>query len=172
MSRIASLLIAVAAVAGCSTPPAGAPASRAPAGGLFGNLFGSGLSPALEAQRARLKQALEGTPVVVEATGDRRLRVSVPARHAFEPGRTVVKPALAAVLDQFAIGFKPYAATTELRVGAPDDPTPSSRLVRDRAASARDYLVTRGVPLSRIVDAGGSGTAGLELLVSDRPPSK
>lgn len=174
MPRFVFFLVAVAALAaGCSTPPTGTSPSRAPASGsVFGNLFGSGLSPALEAQRARLKQALEGTPVVVAATGDRRLRVEVPARHAFEPGRAVLKPALAAVLDQFAIGFKPHAATTELRVGAPDDATASPRLVRERAASARDYLVARGVPLSRIVEVGGSGAAGLELLVSDRPPGK
>lgn len=172
MLRIASTLIAVAAlVAGCASTPPGATPSRPapPAGGLFGGLFGGGLSPALEAQRTRLKQALDGTPVVIEATGDRRLRIEVPTRHAFEPGRSAVKPALAAVLDQFAIGFRPYAATTELRVGAPDNDKATAKLVRERAASARDYLASRGVPVSRIVEAGATAAPGLELLVSDRP---
>lgn len=172
MLRIAPLLISAAALAaGCASPPPGAGPSRTPptAGGVFGGLFGSGLSPALEAQRTRLKQALEGTPVVIEATGDRRLRIEVPTRHAFEPGRAAVKPALAAVLDQFAIGFKPHAATTELRIGAPDSDKATTKLVRERAASARDYLVSRGVPASRIVEAGATTVPGLELLVSDRP---
>lgn len=171
MLRIAPLLIAAAALAaGCASPPPGAtPARPAPSGGVFGGLFGSGLSPALEAQRTRLKQALEGTPVVIEVTGDRRLRVEVPTRHAFEPGRAAVKPALAAVLEQFAIGFKPHAATTELRIGAPDSDKATTKLVRERAASARDYLVSRGVPASRIVEAGATTVPGLELLVSDRP---
>jgi outer membrane protein OmpA-like peptidoglycan-associated protein len=93
----------------------------------------------------------------------------VPTRHAFEPGRAAVKPALAAVLDQFAIGFRPYAASTELRVGAPDNDKATAKLVRERAASARDYLVSRGVPASRIVEAGATAAPGLELLVSDRP---
>ena len=151
------LITAVALLAGCASPPLG------------GGLFGSGLSPPLEAQRTRLKQALQGTPVVVEATGDRRLRVEVPTRHAFEPGRATVKPALAAVLEQVATGFKPYAATTELQIGAPHDDKATTKLVRERAASTRDHLVSRGVPASRIARAGATTAPGLELLLSDRP---
>ena len=41
-----------------------------------------------------------------------------------------------------------------------------------RAASVRDYLVGRGVPISRIVGLGRAEGAGLELLVSDRPAGK
>lgn len=137
--------------------------------GGFGGLFGTRLSPALEAQRARLSDALRGTPVLIEASGDRRLHVVVPTRHAFEPGHASVKPALAAVLDQFAIGFKPYAATTELRIGAPAQDHASAGLVRERAGNARTYLISRGVPASRIVAVGPTKASGLELWVSDRP---
>lgn len=154
MLRIAvPLITAVALLAGCASPPLG------------GGLFGSGLSPPLEAQRTRLKQALQGTPVVVEATGDRRLRVEVPTRHAFEPGRAAVKPALGAVLDQLAIGFKPYAATTEVQIAAPGD----ARLARERGASTREHLIGRGVPASRVAGLGRAGGADLEIVVSDRP---
>ena len=163
-------LVLVLALAGCAAPrpstgPGPAPGTR-PA---LGDLFGSGLSPALEAQRTRLRQALEGTPVRVEATDDHRLRVEVPTRHAFEPGRAAVKPALAAVLDQFAIGFKPQAATTELRIAAPADDQASARLVQERALSTRDYLIGRGVPISRIAGIGRAEGGGLEILVADRP---
>lgn len=168
----ASLLLA----AGCATSPsgdapgapAGAPAGSTASPSIFGGLFGTGLSPALDSQRSRLRDVLQGTPVVIEATEDKRLRIEVPTRFAFDPGRSAVKPALAAVLDQLASGFKPHAAVNDLRIGAPTDDKPSPRLVDERAASVRDYLVGRGVPISRVVGLGGTERPGLELVVSDR----
>ena len=162
--RAAALALALA-LAGCAAPgpaprPGEPPAPAAPPS--LGGLFGSGLSPALESQRTRLKQALDGTPV----------RVEVPTRHAFEPGRAAVTPALAAVLDQFAIGFKPQAATTELRIAVPADDQASARVVEERGLSTRDYLVGRGVPISRIAGIGRAAGAGLEILVADRPLGK
>lgn len=157
------------ALAGCASRSGGPAAGTGP---TLGGLFGSGLSPALEAQRSRLREALKGTPVVIETTGDRQLRVEVPTRHAFDPNRAAVKPALAAVLDQFATGFKPQAATTELRIAAPADDKASVQLVQERAASVRDYLVGRGVPISRIVGLGRAAGSGLEILVSNRPAGK
>ena len=170
-SSTAGLLCLALALAGCASRP-GAPGTPGSGSPSFGGLFGSGLSPALEAQRLRLKDVLKGTPVVVDSTGDHRLRVEVPTKHAFDPQRTTVKPALAAVLDQFATGFKPHAATTELQIGAPADDKASGRIVQERAASVRDYLVGRGVPISRIVSLGRAEDGGLELLVSDRPAGK
>ncbi len=161
-----------AALTGCASPKPGPGGATPTAGPIFGGVFGSGLSPALEAQRERLRDALQGTPVVIEATGDHQLRIEVPTKHAFDAGRATVKPALGAVLDQFAIGFKPYAATTQVSVAAPDDGKSPTRLVQERAASTRDYLVARGVPVSRIVDLDRADGPGLELLVSDRPLKK
>ncbi len=175
--RSLALCTALAAgLAGCAnrpgTPPAPGtePAPSSPS--LFGGLFGSGLSPALEAQRTRLQDVLRGTPVVVEATGDKRLRVEVPLRHAFDPGRSAVKPPLAAVLDQLAFGFKPHAAVSELRIAAPTEDKASAQLVQDRGASTRDYLVARGVPISRIVGLERAAGAGIEILINDRAPSR
>lgn len=170
-SSAAGLLCLALVLTGCASR-SGAPGPSSGTGPSFGGLFGSGLSPALEAQRVRLREALKGTPVVVDSTGDHRLRIEVPTKHAFDPQRTAVKPALAAVLDQFATGFKPHAAVTELQVGAPADDKASGRIVQDRAASVRDYLVGRGVPISRIVGLGRAEGAGLELLVSDRPAGR
>jgi hypothetical protein len=158
-------LALLAGLVACATDPAGRPDTPPSLGGLFG----SGLSPALESQRSRLERALSGTPVLIEATDDRRLRVEVPARFSFDPGRAAVKPALGAVLDQVAVGFKPQAATTELRVAVPAGEDASARLVEERGASARDYLIGRGVPVSRIVDVGRAAGSALEIVVSDRP---
>ena len=175
----AATLAATALLAACGAyppapgqPPAAGqpPAPAAPPS--LGGLFGSGLSPALESQRTRLKQALEGTPVRVEPTDDRRLRVEVPTKHAFDPGRAAVKPALAAVLDQLAIGFRPQATTTELRIGAPGDDQASERVVQERGQSTRDYLIGRGVPISRIAGVGRAPNSGLEIVIADRPVNK
>ena len=165
----------LAMLAGCASGPARAPGSTSGAPSSMpslGGLFGSGLSPALEAQRARLVDSLKGTPVAVETTADKRLRIEVPMKFAFDPGRAVVKPPLAAVLEQLAVGFKPHAATTELRIAAPSDEKASAQLVQERAASVRDYLVGRGVPLSRIAGLGRAGNDGLEIALSDRPLNK
>ncbi|HEU4460363.1 MAG TPA: hypothetical protein VFR90_14680 [Methylibium sp.] len=172
----ATLVACAVLVAACATPtasgPGAPPVSEAPVAAGAGGLFGSGLSEALEPQRARLAQLLRGTPVAVEATAERALRIAVPLKNSFEPGRSAVRPALAAVLDQVATGFKPYAATSELRIATPDDPNArvAGRLPKERSASVRDYLVARGVPVSRMpVLAATSGDAGVELLVVDRP---
>lgn len=173
-------LLALVAVAGCATAPStpsttpgvAPPVSQAPVASGAGGLFGSGLSEALEPQRTRLQNALKGTPVVVEATAERALRIAVPLKNSFEPGRSAVRPALAAVLDQLATGFKPYAATAEVRIATPDDADAkvAGRLPKERNASVRDYLVGRGVPISRIA-ALGAVTAGdtVEVLIADRP---
>ena len=176
---LGGLTIAAALLAGCAGGPrgGGAAPSPAPAGGgaapsssgsIFGGLFGSGLSPALEAQRSRLADTLKGTPVVVEATSDKRLRVEVPLKFAFDPGRSAVKPPLGAVLDQLAGGYKPHANSTELRIAAPADEKAGPQLTNERAASVRDYLVGRGVPLARIVGLNKADNGVLEIALSDR----
>lgn len=164
LATAACVLLAACAGRSGGPAPVGSPSS--------GGWFGSGLSPALDAQRNRLREVLRGTPVAVDATRDHRLRVEVPTRHAFEPNRAAVKPALGAVLDQLATGFRPHAATTELRIAAPADDKASARVVQERAASVRDYLIGHGVPASRIVGLDRADGAGLEIVVSDRPAGK
>lgn len=171
------VLTAALLLAGCAGParapgPAGSGGAAPSSGPLLGGLFGSGLSPALEAQRARLHELLKGTPVVVEATADKQLRVAVPTRFAFDSGKAIIKPALAKVLDHVATGFKPQAASSELRIAVPADDDASPRLIEERGLSARDYLVGRGVPLQRIVALGRAADSGLEIVVSDRPAAR
>jgi outer membrane protein OmpA-like peptidoglycan-associated protein len=164
----ALLLGACATQPGTPTGP-GAPAPSSTSSSPFGNLFGSGLSPALEAQRTRLKEALAGTPVVIEATGDKTLRVEVPMKYSFDAGRAAVKPALGAALDQLAIGFKPYAANTEIRIGAPADEGGSAALGDQRAAAVKQHLLVKGIVGSRIASAARGAAPGVEIVIADRP---
>jgi len=154
---------------GAPTPGGPAPSTGSSSSSPFGSLFGSGLSPALEAQRTRLKEALGGTPVVIEATGDKTLRVEVPLKFSFDAGRATVKPALAAALEQVAIGFKPYAATTDVRIGAPSDENSPAALGDQRAAAVKQALVAKGMVASRIVGAARGTAFGVEIVLSDRP---
>lgn len=145
-------------------------------GGGGGGLFGSGLSPALEAQRKQMAQAFADTPVVIAAQGGNQLRVTVPLKHSFDTGRFPVKPALAKVLERLAPGVRDNPAAT-LRVRQPADDKASASLMRERAASLRDMLVGLGVPAARLqVSTDVADEAVTELVVSEpaaavRPPA-
>ena len=157
LRRAAPWLLAAAVLAGCGSvqpPGTGAPGA---AGG-----------PSVEQQRDRLVRELSGTPVVVEASGDSGYRVQVPLKYAFDPKRSVVKPPLAAVLDRVALSLRGQSAV-QVAVAAPSDGRGGDLLARDRAESARDYLVGRGVPRERFIPVGRTAAgSAVEILVSER----
>ncbi|MDQ6681258.1 MAG: hypothetical protein M3Y67_09910 [Pseudomonadota bacterium] len=118
-----------------------------------------GASPqlALEAEQRRLAELFRGTPVAVSMQADGSLRLSVPLRYSFDKGRFAVKPPLGAVLERVAKSQR--GAATRLVVAAPADPQSKGlMLATERATSARDYMVIRGVDASRFsVSAAGRG---------------
>lgn len=157
MRVLLTLLVAVL-IAGCAgVPTPGRPgAEAAPAA-----------PTSLASEQRRLRQALQGTPVVVETTDDGRLRIEVPLEFSFDAGRGAVKKPLAAVLDRVAVGLR--QAAFEIRVAAPADANRNSNLlVQDRAASVRDYLVARGVAAQRLAGLGRASGEFVELLVADK----
>ena len=140
-----------------------------------GPLFGSGLPPALEAQRKQLQDSFAGTPVTVEAMDGARLRVQVPLKNSFDPGRFPVKPALAKVMEKLAPGMSANASAV-LRVRQPADDKASASLMRERAASLRDMLIGLGVPAARLqVSSDAADGAATEFVVTDgsavKPPA-
>jgi outer membrane protein OmpA-like peptidoglycan-associated protein len=149
MRRLLLLQCALATILpGCATGPVDRPPAE---------------HPTLTSEQRRLKDALRGTPVVV----DTLMRVEVPLQFSFDAGRGAVKPPLAAVLDRMAAGLR--LANFDVRIAAPADPKGSSpALVQDRGASVRDYLVARGVRLGRIVSVGRASGEFVEVLVSER----
>ena len=155
--RSAPWLLAAAVLAGCGS--VGGPGTGSPS---------AASAPTVEQQRDRLARALSGTPVVVEEAGDNDYRVQVPLKYAFDPRRSVVKAPLAAVLDRVAQGLRGQN-DAQVRVAAPSDGRGGDLLARDRAESARDYLVGRGVPRERFVPVGRTAAGGaVEILVSER----
>jgi outer membrane protein OmpA-like peptidoglycan-associated protein len=163
-------LFLTALVVGCATTASPVPTPGVPA--MPSRPAASGLSPALEAQRLRLSQAVAGTPVLVVATDAGELLVEVPLKFAFEAGRATLKPPLAAVLDQLSIGYKPQASLTELRINAPADDKSVPALALPRAQAVRDYVYGRGVAANRVAALGRTERAVVEILISDRPPPR
>lgn len=151
-----------------AVPPAPAPVERPapPAGNAATRAAAT--QARLAAEKARLASLFRGTPVVFELLPDGSMRVDVPTAFAFDPGRAAVKPPLAAVLDRIAAGQQ--RELTRIAIGAPaDTAAQGTALARERAASARDHCVARGMPAERVVAGVNGGIATLRVTVSAAP---
>jgi len=141
----------------------------AAAGGIIGNgrgaAVGAGLgalggyvwSKHMQDKKAEMERATAGTGVDVVQTADNQLKLNIPSDISFDTGRADIKPNLRPILDQFANGLRDQP-NTDVRIIGHTDSTGSDSindpLSRQRAASARDYLVSRGVSANRIVTDG------------------
>lgn len=122
----------------------------------------------LSSEQQRLAELFRGTPVVFAMQADGSMRVTVPLRYSFDKGRYAVKAPLGAVLDRVAKSQRDE--TTRLLVVAPADPASKGlMLATERATSARDYMVGRGLDATRFsVTALGSGDS-VVIVVADAP---
>ena len=110
---------------------------------------GTPTKASLVAEKQRLETVLQGTPAVLAFQADDSLGVGIPLRSCFDRGRAAVKPPLAKVLDRMAASQR--NETTRLLVSAPTDPGDKAlALAMQRAVTARDYLVERGLDPSRL----------------------
>jgi outer membrane protein OmpA-like peptidoglycan-associated protein len=126
-------------------------------GAGVGALGGYVWSNHMEKKKAEMERATAGTGVSVTQTADNQLRLDIPSDISFDTGRADIRPALRPILDQFASGLRDQP-NTEVRIIGHTDSTGSDAinnpLSEQRAASARDYLASRGVDYRRIVTAG------------------
>jgi len=111
-------------------------------------------------KKAAMEQATAGTGVEVTQTADNQLRLNIPSDISFDTNRADIKPNLRPILDQFAQGLNSQP-NTEIRIVGHTDSTGSDAINNplsvNRAASARNYLVSRGVDSRRIqIDGRGS----------------
>jgi outer membrane protein OmpA-like peptidoglycan-associated protein len=136
-------------------------------------------SDKLSASAQRLRSGLQGNNVAVSQTTDQRLWVSLPAEMAFAAGRAAVKAPATGWLDQVAAALRELPRA-EVQIVSDSDATGSENSARvlalDRAASARDWMVARGVPPQRIGVAARNGRAAaadqrrLDILIGERAP--
>ncbi len=164
----ASLGVAVLALlsACASAPPkvvpAPAPAVAVP-GSAPGPVYGDSKpgtrawSPQMEEAESQLRSALQGSGATVSKTTDERIWITLPGDLAFEPNRVKLKPVATGLLDKIVVALRGFP-TADLRIVGHTDSkgavAANDALSLDRAASARDWLVARGMSPVRFAVAG------------------
>lgn len=158
--RLHLCLFTLALLAGCAGGPISLPG--------MGDVTAVPEGPiGIESEQRRLARYFDGTPVVFEMEGEGRMRVEVPLRYSFEPGRWAVKPPLGAVLDKLAQSQR--LQSTRFTITAPADKPSGRRLAEDRAASTRDYLIAQGIAAIRFTSVtGDAGADAVVIRVSER----
>ncbi|QTN23443.1 hypothetical protein HZ992_00090 [Rhizobacter sp. AJA081-3] len=167
----AALLLAGCALPKVSTPALPPPVSAAP---LPASPSGAWVwSPQIESAGSKLRSALFGSGADVSQTSDQRLWISLPADSTFAAGRSAVTPAAGAWLDQVATSLRALPRA-EVQIVGPVDAKGGAALAVDRAASARDWMVMRGVPARRMAVSGQAprgrnpGEGRLDILIGER----
>ena len=144
-------------------------------------------SKRMEEQKRAMEQATQGTGVSVSQTPDNQLKLDVPSDVSFDVGRAEIKSNFRPVLDKFGQTLTEHRDTT-IRIIGHTDSTGSDAINNplsvNRAASARDYLVSRGVEAHRIAidgrgdkepvadngtDAGRARNRRVEIFVGEAP---
>ena len=153
----AAIGAAAGAVLGAVTGGSKSATTGAVLGAGAGALGGYIWSKKMEEQKAAMEKATAGTGIAVSQTNDNRLKLDVPADAGFDVGRSAVSPTLTRVLDQFA-GTLQQNTVTQVSIIGHTDSTGSDAvnnpLSVDRANSARDYLIARGVSAPRFATEG------------------
>jgi len=156
----AAIGAAAGAVIGAATA-GGNKGKSAATGAVIGAAVGAGggymWSKHMEAQKAEMEKATQGTGVSVSQTADNQLKLDIPSDVSFDTGRYDIKPNLRPVLDRFATTLNQNQVTTVTVIGHTDSTGSdaiNNPLSVNRAASTRDYLVARGVATNRIVING------------------
>ncbi|MEO8767875.1 MAG: OmpA family protein [Nitrosospira sp.] len=146
----------IGALAGQGTGAAIGAAAGAGVGAIAGNVW----SRRMEDQKKEMEQATTGTGVQVVKTGDNRLKLDIPSDISFDTGHAEIKSSLRPVLDSFATSLTNNSGTQVTIIGHTDSSgrdAVNNPLSLNRAASTRDYLVSRGVSSNRIIiDGRGS----------------
>ena len=155
---IAPMLAALLLSAGCAgLNPGGA--ANAPAAPTTGGSVTSQASPALQAQRLALADALESAGVSVLLMPDGQLQLNVPSDFSFGSDRSEIRPEGRPVLDKVAASLlKPDFVAMRVRVVGHTDSqggeAHNDALSLARASSVRRYLESKGVAAARLQSAG------------------
>ena len=130
-------------------------------GAVIGGALGAGggylWSQKMQEQKAAMERATAGTDVAVSQTADNRLKLDIPSDVSFATGRSDISASFATILNQFATSLNQNQVTSVSIIGHTDSTGSdaiNNPLSVDRANSARDYLVSRGIARNRIMTEG------------------
>ena len=158
-----------AALAGCagvtpapSPPPPTTPAQRTAA------------AEALQVERQWLGQWFRDTPVKIAQRGDGAMTIEVPREFSFDPGKSGIKPALAAVLDKVSESLRRATQAQVALIAAPDDAAVTTPLATQRAEKVREHLRSKGVADARLGKPApaAAGTVVLRLVSAPQPQAQ
>jgi outer membrane protein OmpA-like peptidoglycan-associated protein len=159
-ARGAAIGAAAGAVLGAMTDGGDGALRGAAIGAGVGAVGGHIWSTRMEEQKRQMEQSTRGTGVEVTQTADNQLKLNIPSDVSFAVGRVDIQPSFRPILDTFAQGMlrNPEA---RVRIIGHTDSTGSDAINNplsiNRAASVRDYLSARGVPMASIaIDGRGA----------------
>jgi outer membrane protein OmpA-like peptidoglycan-associated protein len=159
----------VGAIAGGGRGAAIGAAVGAGIGAVAGNVW----TTRQEEQKKQMEVATAGTGVEVTQTADNRLKLDIPSDISFDVGRADIESNFRAILDTFATGLANNPKSNITIIGHTDssgNDAINNPLSLNRAASVRDYLVSRGIASSRIIiDGRGSREP---LVANDTPANR
>ena len=161
-----TVAVAIAGLCACSSvaPPASSAASTpAPAPATPDQRAAAPAQLAVEQQW--LSAWFKGTPVRIRQGEDGALTIDVPREFCFDPGRSVVKPALAAVLDKTAESLRRVPQAEVALIAAPADGSGAHALAVQRATQVREHLRARGVNTNRLGKPVAASTAAVQLRI-------
>ena len=147
----------VGALLGAATGGSKRAGTGAVLGAGAGALGGYIWSQRMQEQKAAMEAATAGTGVGVSQTADNRLKLDIPSDISFDVGRSAIKSNFAGVLNQFATTLNSNPSTLITIIGHTDktgSDAINNPLSLDRAHSARDYLIARGVAVARFTTEG------------------
>lgn len=148
------------AVLGAATDGSKGAVRGAAIGAGVGAVGGHVWSTRMEEQKRQMEASTRGTGVEVTQTADNQLKLNIPSDVSFDVGRADIKPNFRPILDTFAQGLVRNPAARVSIIGHTDSTGSdaiNNPLSVNRAASVRDYLTARGVPVAAIaIDGRGS----------------
>lgn len=159
-ARGAAIGAAAGAVLGAATSGSKGALRGAALGAGVGAVGGHMWSTRMEEQKRQLEASTRGTGVEVSQTADNQLKLNIPSDVSFAVGRADIQPNFRTVLDTFAQGLVKNPDARVSIIGHTDSTGSdaiNNPLSINRAASVRDYLAARGVPISVVaIDGRGS----------------
>lgn len=185
--RLSFLLPALAVIAGCASGPppasvpapaasapvaASAPAPAPPASAATAAEKKTAAAESLTVERQWLQTWFKGTPVVIGQLPGGAITVTVPREFCFAPGKSDIKPSLAAVLDKTTQSLRRVPLAQVQLIAGPDDAgaAATSTLAVQRATQVREYLRTHGIVVARLGKPSANTAATVLLRIDSGPP--